>query len=286
MKDLNIFRKKAIDFLHSAWGKDCLGNQELDIGTENFEKIADAAFNKLIKDKKNTKNPFIFRTAGQSGSGKTTQLLPSIQNIIDKKNKDFINISVRIFSTYHPYYNELLNKYGQELIREKTNGFALFLAFRVIEKLIKNKYNILFEITILDNDFELYLSRLAKTNRYKIHFHILSVPKVKSDYWIEKRKQNSITEGNRIVLKSSSNFFYDVLPNTLSKIINYHFWSKNDMIFLWTGFLECPVQYNKIYKNKEFLKVFNEYRNYNTFKEKNEEYLLNYKKKWFENYYV
>ena len=80
----------------------------------------------------------MFRIGGQSGSGKTTQLMPSIQNIIEKKNNNFINISIRLFSKYHPYYNNLLNQYGEGMIREKTNGFALLLIFRITELLIQN----------------------------------------------------------------------------------------------------------------------------------------------------
>lgn len=286
MNNLKILRQKAIDFIHSVWGKDCLGNKELDIDTNNFEEIANKAFNDLIKGKKISKKPFIFRIGGQSGSGKTTQLMPSIQYIIDKKQPNFINISIRFFSVYHPYYDKLLNECGKELIREKTNGFALLLAFRVLELLIQNKYNILFEVTLLDNDFELYLSTLAKKNKYNIHFHILSVPKIKSDYWIEKRKQSSKTEGSRVVLKSSSNFFYNILPTTLSKIIKYSFWNKNDKIFLWTGFLNNPIKYGKISHNKEILKLFERYRKYSDFQDKDEQELLKNKINWFEKYYV
>lgn len=286
MKNLHNLRQKAINFIHSVWGKDCLNNPELDIDTENFERIAKIAFKDITINKHSVKNPFMFRIGGQSGSGKTTQLMPSIQSIIGKKDNNFINISIRLFSKYHPHYNDLLNQYGEGMIREKTNGFALLLIFRITELLIQNKYNILFEMTILDNDFEYYLSKLAKINKYNIHFHVLSVPKNKSNSWIEKRKNNSKTEGNRIVLKTSSDFFYDILSITFPKMINYHFWNKNDMIFLWTGFLNFPIEYGKIYKNKKFLKLFEKYRNYEDFEDKDEKELLNNKIIWFEKYYV
>lgn len=279
-------RQKAIDFIHSKWASDCIGDNELDIDTDNFEKIAKNIFQNITKDKKQSRHPFIFRVGGQSGSGKTTQLMPSIKNVIDTNKCDFICIAVRTFSRFHPYYEKLLHEFGDGMIREKTNGFALMMLFRVVEELIKNKYNILLEITILDYYFEKYLSELAKRNRYNIHFHILSVPKEKSDYWIEKRKKLSKTEGNRIVLKSSSDYFYDVLPITLRKLINFTFWNKNDKIFLWNAFDLEPVFFSKIYNAKNFIKLFDKYRNIANFNEINEEELLNAKIKWFSGYYA
>ena len=283
--NIKLLRQKSIDFIHSKWASDCVGNNELDIDTNNFEKIANIVFSDITKDKKPTKKPFLFRVGGQSGSGKTTQLMPAIKSIIDEENKDFANIAVRTFAKYHPYYNQLLEEFGEGMIREKTNGFALMMLFRIMEKLLENKYNILLEVTILDGNFEKYLAELAKKNQYNVHFHILSVPREKSDYWIEKRKNNSKTEGKRIVLKSSSNYFYDVLPESLKKIIGFSFWNKNDKIFLWTGFNLKPVFGSKINSAKSFMDTFFKYRNLINFEEVNEEELLKSKIKWFNEYY-
>ena len=83
-----------------------------------------------------------------------------------------------------------------------------------------------------------------------------------------------------------ANFFYDILPTTLSKIIKYSFWNKNDKIFLWTGFLNNPIKYGKISHNKEILKLFERYRKYSDFQDKDEQELLKNKINWFEKYYV
>lgn len=283
--DIRLLRNKAIGFMYSKWAEDCFGNEELDIDTENFEKISDYIFNELTANKKSSKSPFMFRTGGQSGSGKTTQLMPSINHIIEKNGLDFINISVRTFSKLHPKYDELLAEFGAGMIREKTNGFALLMLFRTLERLINNKYNILLEVTLLDNYFEKYLFKLAKTKRYNVHFHILSVPREKSDSWIEKRKMVSKTEGNRVVLKSSSNFFFDILPIALGKIVFYKFWNKNDKIFLWNGFDLKPVLIGKVKNNKNFLEIFAKYRAITDFEEIDESKLLNSKIKWFSEYY-
>ncbi len=284
--NVKLLRERAIDFMHSKWAGNCRGNENLDIDTENFERISNNIFNELTADKKPSKNPFLFRTGGQSGSGKTTQLMPSINSVIENRNLDFVNISVRTFAKLHPNYDELLEEFGEGLIREKTNGFALMMLFRTVERLLNSKYNILLEVTILDNNFEEYLFRLAKTKRYNVHFHILSVPREKSDLWIEKRKNISRTEGNRVVLKSSSNFFFDILPITLGKIILYSFWNKNDRVFLWNGFDLKPVLIGRVRNNKKLLELFEKYRNIADFQERDESELLNSKIKWFNEYYA
>lgn len=209
--------------------------------------------------------------------------MPSIKNIT---KDNFIDISVRRFAKGHPHYERLLNEFGDGLIREKTNGFALLMLFRIVELLIESHYNILLEVTILNPDFEKYLFKLAKRNRYGIHFHILSVPRAKSDYWIEKRKALSKTEGNRIVLKSSSNFFYDILPITLAELINLKIWSSRDRIFLWTGFGLKPLIGGKIYKNRHFMELFHYYRSYDSFDDVDESKLLDAKIRWFNQYYA
>lgn len=280
---LTILREKAIHFIHSMWGKDCYKNPMEDIDTSNFNQIANRVFIDMIRNVKSSVNPFMFRIAGQSGSGKTTQLLPSIQKITDK---NFVNISVRIFAKYHPRYNELLLNYGESMIREKTNGFALLMLFRIMELLIKNRYNIIFETTLLDNTFEEYLFKLSKKNNYTIHIHTLSISQKISNLWIEYRKNNSLTEKNRVVLKSSSDFFFNILPITIKNIIEYNFWNKTDKIILWNGFSNNPIYIGKIKNNKDVFNIFQEYREIDNFKIQDKQKLLNAKIRWFKKYYA
>ncbi|MDR1498671.1 MAG: zeta toxin family protein [Rickettsiales bacterium] len=278
----SILREKVIDFIHRQWENNYKESENIDIGSEFFEITAMTLFKELTRDKRQCKKPFVFRIGGQSGSGKTTQLMPSIKSVV---GGNFVDISVRRFAQSHPNYAGLLEKFGEGMIREKTNSFALLMLFRIIELLMESHYNILFEVTILSPDFENYLAKLAKKNRYDVHFHILSVPHIKSDHWIEKRMILSKTEGNRVVLKSSSNFFYDILPVALAEIMRLKIWTRNDKIFLWNGFDSLPSVSGKIYRNKKFMKLFEYYRNYDSFECVDEEKLLESKISWFRRYY-
>ena len=132
----------------------------------------------------------------------------------------------------------------------------------MMELLIKNRYNIIFETTLLDNTFEEYLFTISQ----KI-----------SNLWIEYRKNNSLTEKNRVMLKSSSNFFFNILPITIKNIIEYNFWNKTDKIILWNGYSNNPIYIGKIKNNKDVFNIFQEYREIDNFKIQDKQKLLNAK---------
>ena len=83
-----------------------------------MEKI----ISELQKNLKSSNHPFLIRTVGQSGSGKSSQLIPALQNVLQENT--YIRISVGMFAIFHPRY-EFLKKNNPNKLREETNGFAL-----------------------------------------------------------------------------------------------------------------------------------------------------------------
>lgn len=280
-KNLQLEAYKSI---YNTFAKDCCN--EYKFFNKSFEDIAEKVFLDFTKDKISVKNPFIIRVAGQSGSGKTTQLMPAISENLEFYNVNYIHIAVRKFAIYHPKYEQLLNEFGQDLIREKTNGFALMLLYRVVEKLIENNYNIFFEVTLLEDDFENNLLLLAKNHNYKINYNIIFCPKEISNYLIEARKNNnSSLEKNRIVPTTTSNYFFDVLQRALNNLYNMRkYFNKNDIIICWNMYNTKPVLIikDKI-ENDILLQQFNYYINKKITKLQNEELLLNAKKEFYKN---
>lgn len=281
-------RNKAIQFIYDVFAKDCLNDEKLKFEGNHFNSVVNKAFNELILNRKINKNPYLIKLGGQSGSGKTTQLLPAIKDNLDKIDRNYVHIAVRFFAKFHPYYNELLEKYGEGLIREKTNGFALLCLFAVAEKLIKNKYNVLFEVTLLDPSFEEYFARLSKSMNYNVIYNVLLVPFEISNFWVKNRLYNSNYEKNRIVPESTQDYFYKVLPIAIEKILNIHnIFEKNDYVVLWDIFDEKPVLVSNNFE-KEILNIFNQNR---FFKEnelsliKDEKIALDFKKKFYMNFF-
>lgn len=229
---------------------------------------------KVFDETKNdiSKVPFIFRICGQSGSGKTTQGLKSIQHVCKNNNLNPIVIAVRNFAKYHPKYTILMNSDKKNEMRELTNGFALKLLCLVLVKFIQNNYSIIMDTTILDFEFEKILFELINENNYKLNYMIFSVPKNISDNFILKRtQQKENLEKGRIVYKSSSDFFYNILESSLEKL------SQLDTInnaIVWTAFNKDPIYFGKL---KNSIPLVKKYRNIECNNFQNENELLNAK---------
>lgn len=178
-------------------------------------------------------NPFLIRIAGQSGSGKSTQILPFIQQGLT--SVPYIPVAVRFFAPFHPAYETL--KKTPALVREKTNGFALIALFEFYRFCITHHFNVLLDMTLLEPEIDVYMMRLAKENGYKIHLHVLSVPKKVSDSFIHKRE--ALT--GRKVFKESADYFFKSLPQSLKALHTLPVFEEKDKVFLWTHQKSTPV---------------------------------------------
>ena len=239
------FNQKFLDYCDKTIWKD-------DISSDILENLSQKAFEDMKKDK--TKSKKLYRIAGQSGSGKTTQVLYAINEVLNDSKINPVVIAVRNFATYHPHYQELLKEFGKGEIREKTNGFALKLLCLTLCKFVKNGYFIVMDITLLSKEFEAIVLELLQQNDYQIEYLIMSVPKEVSDYFIQKRMEKQSGESNRIVYKSSSEFFYFVLEEGLAFLV------ENDpcsMTTIWSAYSKEPVFYGKM---KRCYRSFEEYR--------------------------
>ena len=181
------------------------------------------------------KNPFIIRVAGQSGSGKSTQLVPALEEILLQEN--YITINVGSFSSFHPRYQEW-QKLNPNFVREKTNGFALRALILFYRYCVEHHTNILFDMTLLEPEIEHYLMGIAKKYGYRIQLHVLCVPKKVSDSFIRKRYLST----GRYVSQRSASYFFNVLPRALKSLVNRPFFDKTDFLCLWSHYHARPLK--------------------------------------------
>ncbi len=275
--NLNIdeTRQKAINFVTTSWQAYEI-NEKYPV--KDYDSLINNAFNDLVADK--DKYPMMMRICGQSGSGKSTQLLPAAKEGFKMFNVNPICVAVRNFAPYHPYYNEIKEKYGEDMLRENTNGFALLLLFLTLEKLIISGYPIIFEVTLLDSYFELYFAELAKKYNYHIDYHLISVSKNQSDRWIDERKIFSEVEKNRIVATSSSDYFYKALPIAIESLQNIE---NSNKCYIWNGYQNEPV-YSGLLSDKKVLQNLRQFQK-ETFAPKNPDELRMAKISWFKKHY-
>lgn len=187
-----------------------------------------------------TKKRVLHRVTGQSGSGKTTQVIRSLAVVFKSKNINPCYLAVRDFACYHPDYQNIKKQFGAKHIREKTNGFALKCLAYALKLLMEKGYFIVLEITLLKKVFEKYVLSLAKANNYQVQFHLLAVSPQLSNLFIENRnKQNkNLVEGERLTYKKSVNYFNKVFPKSFLYLCNQNLF--NATVIMWNAYQKQP----------------------------------------------
>jgi predicted kinase len=190
--------------------------------------IAETATRELISARPaaGSFSPQFIRIAGQSGSGKSTQVLPAVSAAAayDK----FISLSVADFVRFHP---------GGVTEREAVNGFCLRVLTEVLYKLVAEKVNIILDMTLLNKRYEKRLHHKLQKHNYELLYLVLAVPKHQSDEFIAKRK----SETGRVVSNKSAGFFYNCLFPSLKLLskrapdANCVMWSAYDLEPIFNG---------------------------------------------------
>ena len=216
-------------------------------------------------------HPFLVRIAGQSGAGKSSQLFPAIESAL--AHKDFLKINVASFAPFHPKYEEWQKECPDEM-RERTNGFALRALVMFYKHCILNRVNLIFDMTLLEPEIDLYLMSLAKKMNYKIQTHVLCVPRRVSDLFIHLRQLKT----GRQVRRSSSRYFFNALPHCLKALTHSGLFTFQDQLILWSHYLTYPVCKTHL-DNPSVLRLLARYRR-GPFCLKNPKELLKVKQKW------
>ena len=215
--------------------------------------------------------PFIIRTVGQAGSGKSTQLIPALQDAL--KDHQYIHINVGMFAKFHPNYEELQRNEPHKM-REKTNGFALRSLILFYKHCVLNRVNILLDMTLLEPAIEIYLMSLAKKMGYQVQMHLLCVPKKISDSFIRLRQ----VQTGRHVWPSSATYFFNALAPALKTLTRSGMFCQADRLILWTHDMFCPIKQTHL-NNPYVLNVLQKYQGAH-FQIKKRGSLLKSKKKW------
>jgi aminoglycoside phosphotransferase (APT) family kinase protein len=239
--------------IYEWFARDCGCAPFYDVNSDEFESIAKKAYSERVDNAElypqNVRAPFFIRMIGQSGSGKTSQLYEAAR---ETAGHGFVSVNVGCFAKFHPEYDRIKNEFGINSIREKTNGFALLLLFRVMEMLIEHKYSILLDLTVLDHRFESYFSQLIYPDYSEI-YNVLAVPRALSDKFIQKRQQQ---EG-RIVSQSSADYFFEKLVASLRQLESQE--KANRRFVLWNAYSDENIANVSSLKEDFFLKIKSEH---------------------------
>ena len=202
-------------------------------------KCATRAVADMLKSNDFCQQPRIYRLAGQSGTGKTTQLLPTVTKIEEMRGNKPVTIAVRNFYTYHPQYKQLLAEHGTGEIRERTNGFALKCLAVAVKQILEMGYLTILDVTILAPQFEEFINTQIQSNGYTAQYHIMAVNRRQSEIFIRKRKGDiASVESGRAVHKATANYFYDILPRGLEYLGRT---DRRSTAIVWTAYDKVPI---------------------------------------------
>ena len=235
----------------------------------------DSIVSEYVQKLKSQKNPFLIRVAGQSGSGKSSQLVPALESVLQRQ--EYIKINVGMFAPFHPKY-AVWKDVAPSDVRERTNGFALRSLYLFYCYCIKHHFNVLLDMTLLEPEIEYYLNWLAKCHGYHVEMHILAVPKKVSSYFIHKR-QRSI---GRVVSAKSANYFFSVLSRALKSLIGLNYWNKKDKLWLWSHVHTHPLRRTTFFNHHVMSVLTKNQRNRHI--KQDEKNLLKAKEYWIKNF--
>ncbi len=217
------------------WIESCWGGSAFLYDDNVWDVLTERAFREKTSSLTlNLTQPFYMRLVGQSGSGKTSQLLPAVKEALRCNHMSCVSFAVRDFVKFYPDLEAIVENYGESLLREKTNAFALILLTNVLLRCIGEKMPILLEVTLLSPIYEACIHAALMENGYRCDYQCLAVPKNVSDDWIQKR----FLETKRMVSQNSSRFFYDTLAPAFKLLQGI---SLKNRVFIWDRVHEEPL---------------------------------------------
>ena len=192
-----------------------------------------------------TKNHRLIRLAGISGSGKTTQILPAVEAYCEKNHYEPILMAARRFVEYHPHYQEIKDYYGDENLRKMTDEFATIMLFLTLSELIKNGYDIILDVTLLDPEMEAILLRLLKAGNYEMLLLMIAVSPTVTEQYLKGRAWRHTKETEQEFIRATSRaleFYANHAPDI--------------RIILWSVYDKPPIYDGPV---KDSLDIFSNY---------------------------
>ena len=108
---------EVLTFIQEQWGCNDL-YCSVDFSLKAWNEVVDQALQDKLEGKLDPL-PFCVRLVGQSGAGKTSQLLPAVCGALDACKVPYVRLAVRDFVKYHPNLENIRKTFMGKLCCEK-----------------------------------------------------------------------------------------------------------------------------------------------------------------------
>ena len=243
----------VIGYMKAHWPSDI--KPEWQVKFEEYPEILKKVLAKWTINASKTNE--LVRIAGQSGSGKTTQLLPAVESYFKNNEKQPILVAARRFVEFHPYIEEIKAEYGEENLRKKTDEFSTIMMFLTLNSLIAQGYDIILDVTLLDPKIEAALTEMLTKNNYNFWLTMIAVSQKITEKFLGSRAWRHTKETEQEFIRATNlalNFYKQTAPNM--RVVIWNVW---DTTPIYDGKIENSLEtYEQYVKIDDFEQKFTE----------------------------
>ena len=202
---------KVVEYMKSHWPSHV--KPEWQVGLAEYPQIIQKVLANFTTGKTMTRH--LFRIAGLSGSGKTTQILPAVEAHCDKRKITPVLVAARRFVEYHPHYQDILNEYGEQNLRKMTDEFSTIMMFMTLKALTDAGYDIILDVTLLDPEIEGILIQMLEKGNYKSLLLMIATSPIVTEHFLEGRAWRHSRETEKEFIRATSHalaFYAETTP--------------------------------------------------------------------------
>ena len=229
MFESNTELEKVVKYMKSHWPSRV--KDEWQVGLDEYKNLVKKAVSDLTSGASHNRR--LFRVAGISGSGKSSQVLPAVEAYCEELKLKPILVAARSFVKYHPHFKEILDYYGEENLRKMTDEFSTIMLFWVLPVLIKGGYDVILDVTLLDATMEQILVGQLTANDYKMELFMVAVSPVVTEEFLQGRKWRHTKETEVEFVRATEKalgYYADSLPDGQIVI-----WNVYDLLPVYDG---------------------------------------------------
>lgn len=127
----------------------------------------------------------LVRVAGQSGSGKTTQLVPATKAWYGEAQP--VLVAAQRIAEYHPYLKEIAQEYGSDQVRQKIDDFCAIMMFLILQSLLTKGYDVILDLALSGPELETILIGWLEQGQYQTWMTMMAIAPVISEKWLQQR---------------------------------------------------------------------------------------------------